>query len=89
MFLPSGLEVDWFPQPGMIHFEWYVPVDEQHHMYMITQSRYCNTEEEERQFHEDCETLFEGFLCGACEQFLMWVSVVSAHERHCSEADFS
>ena len=39
----------------MIHFEWYVPVDEENHMYMITQSRYCSTEEEERQFHEECE----------------------------------
>ncbi len=57
LFLPSGLQVDWFPQPGMIHFEWYVPVDEQHHMYMITQTRYCSTEEEERQFHEDCENV--------------------------------
>ncbi len=56
LFMPCGLEVDWFPQPGMIHFEWYVPVDEEHHMYMITQSRYCSTEEEERQFHEDCAT---------------------------------
>ena len=56
LFMPCGLEVDWFPQPGMIHFEWYVPVDEENHMYMITQSRYCSTEEEERQFHEECET---------------------------------
>ena len=39
----------------MIHFEWYVPVDEEHHMYMITQSKYCETEEEERQFHEECD----------------------------------
>ena len=55
LYLPCGLEVDWFPQPGMIHFEWYVPVDEEHHMYMIIQSRYCETEEDERKFHEDCE----------------------------------
>ena len=58
LFMPCGLEVDWFPAPGMIHFEWYVPVDEEHHLYMITQSKYCETEEEERQFHEECETMF-------------------------------
>lgn len=58
LFMPCGLEVDWFPGPGMIHFEWYVPVNEEHHMYMITQSQYCKTEEEERKFHEDCEKLY-------------------------------
>lgn len=58
LYMPCGLEVDWFPAPGMIHFEWYVPVDEEHHFYMITQSKYCETEEEERQFHEECETAF-------------------------------
>ena len=55
LFMPCGLEVDWFPMPGMIHFEWYVPIDETSHMYIITQSKYCETEEEERAFHEECE----------------------------------
>lgn len=55
LFMPCGLEVDWFPMPGMIHFEWYVPIDERSHMYMITQSKYCDTEEEEQAFHEECE----------------------------------
>ncbi|HXV84153.1 MAG TPA: Rieske 2Fe-2S domain-containing protein [Candidatus Binatia bacterium] len=31
--LPGYLRVDPFPAPGIIHFEWYVPVDERHHRY--------------------------------------------------------
>ena len=57
LYMPCGLEVDWFPKPGMIHFEWYVPIDEHSHTYMITQSQYCETEEEERAFHEECDNV--------------------------------
>jgi phenylpropionate dioxygenase-like ring-hydroxylating dioxygenase large terminal subunit len=31
--LPGFLRVDPFPAPGIVHFEWYVPVDERHHRY--------------------------------------------------------
>jgi len=31
--LPGFLRVDPFPTPGIVHFEWYVPVDERHHRY--------------------------------------------------------
>jgi phenylpropionate dioxygenase-like ring-hydroxylating dioxygenase large terminal subunit len=31
--LPGFLRVDPFPGPGMVHFEWYVPVDETSHRY--------------------------------------------------------
>src|SRR5207245_4759902 len=36
MWLPCGLKVDPFPTPGMIQFEWYVPVDEGSHLYFVT-----------------------------------------------------
>ena len=55
IFMPGGLEVDYFPTPGMIHFEWYVPMDEDHHMYIVVQGKYVKDEEEERQFHEAME----------------------------------
>ena len=55
LFMPGGLEVDYFPAPGMIHFEWYVPMDEDHHMYIVLQGKYVKDEEEERQFHEAME----------------------------------
>ena len=31
--LPGLLRVNPFPTPGIVHFEWYVPVDESHHRY--------------------------------------------------------
>jgi phenylpropionate dioxygenase-like ring-hydroxylating dioxygenase large terminal subunit len=31
--LPGFLRVDPFPTAGIVHFEWYVPVDERHHRY--------------------------------------------------------
>jgi phenylpropionate dioxygenase-like ring-hydroxylating dioxygenase large terminal subunit len=31
--LPCFLRVDPFPTAGIVHFEWYVPVDERHHRY--------------------------------------------------------
>jgi len=31
--LPGFLRVDPFPSAGIVHFEWYVPVDERHHRY--------------------------------------------------------
>lgn len=31
--LPGYLRVNPFPAPGIVHFEWYVPVDERHHRY--------------------------------------------------------
>ena len=58
LFMPCGLQVDWFPIPGMLHFEWYVPVDEDHHMYMITQSTIPENEEAEKKFHDECDNLF-------------------------------
>src|SRR2546426_93804 len=48
LFMPCGLQVDFFPAPGMIHFEWYTPVDEDHHMYMITQSAVVENDEQEK-----------------------------------------
>ena len=31
--LPGCLRVNPFPAPGIVHFEWYVPVDKRHHRY--------------------------------------------------------
>ena len=59
LYIPYGLEVDWFPAPGMIHFEWYVPIDEDHHMYMIIQSKYVETAEEAKAFPQECDDIFD------------------------------
>ena len=56
--LPCGLEVDWFPVPGMMHFEWYTPIDEDHHYYIIGHAKLVNSPEEEATFHQECEQIY-------------------------------
>jgi carbazole 1,9a-dioxygenase terminal dioxygenase component len=58
MYLPCALQVVNFPVPSMYHFEWYVPVDEDHHLYMIMQATLAETPEQEQRFQEDCEKLY-------------------------------
>ena len=54
-FLPCGLDVPGFPRPGLYHWEWYVPVDEEHHMYTILQGTQARTEEERENFYREHE----------------------------------
>ena len=53
LWLPCGLKVDPFPRADSIHFEWYVPHDEQSHHYMVTWGkRVKDAGEAEQFFHE-------------------------------------
>ena len=54
LFLPCGLEVDWWPEPGVLHFEWMTPIDENFHSYIICHGKVCNTPEEEG-FYRKCK----------------------------------
>ncbi|MDE2766213.1 MAG: Rieske 2Fe-2S domain-containing protein [Chloroflexota bacterium] len=54
-YMPCTMEGIGFPQPSMIHYEWYVPVDADHHMYTILQAAYVDTDEDEERFHVECE----------------------------------
>ena len=56
-FLPCSLEVEPFPVPGVIHFEWYTPIDEDHHSYMIAFGKVVDTPAQEAEFHAMCETV--------------------------------
>jgi hypothetical protein len=50
--LPAcGLQVDGFPKPSKVHFEWYIPNDEHHHYYMILHAGYDRTIEERYAFY--------------------------------------
>ncbi|NNL84866.1 MAG: Rieske 2Fe-2S domain-containing protein [Myxococcales bacterium] len=55
LFMPCGLEVDYFPAPGVLHFEWYTPIDEDHHLYMIAHAALCEGSDEEAAFRKRCE----------------------------------
>lgn len=54
-FLPCGLDVAGFPRPDLYHWEWYVPVDEHHHMYTIVQGADGETAEQREHFYREYE----------------------------------
>ncbi len=64
LWLPCGLKVDPFPEAGMIHFEWYVPVDENTHRYMITWGRHAETEEAAEGFYNEVDTYWRDTVVG-------------------------
>ena len=39
----------------MLHFEWYTPIDEDYHSYMICHAKVVNSAEEEAEFREKCK----------------------------------
>jgi carbazole 1,9a-dioxygenase len=53
MWMPSILKVDPFPVAGILHFEFYVPIDERHHRYMITWAKYVDSEDERAAFEHE------------------------------------
>ena len=50
VFLPD-------PAPGVLHFEWYTPIDEDHHLYLIAHAAVCEGPEEEAAFRARCAHL--------------------------------
>lgn len=51
--LPGVLRVDNFPYYGLYQFEWYVPVTESSHLYIITLGKSCATETERKEFDHE------------------------------------
>jgi carbazole 1,9a-dioxygenase terminal dioxygenase component len=62
MWMPCGLKVDPFPTPGMIQFEWYVPVDEKSHSYIVTWGKYVESDEEAQRFYQDAYTVWKDLV---------------------------
>ncbi len=56
-YLPCGLQVNNFPRLGKIHFEWYVPINENAHLYMILIAGHAHTEAERAAFVEEAKEL--------------------------------
>ncbi len=56
MWLPCGLKVDPWPVPGMTHFEWYVPVDEDTHIYTIAWGKRVQSSQEADDFRNEVKT---------------------------------
>jgi carbazole 1,9a-dioxygenase terminal dioxygenase component len=55
MWLPCGLVVDGFPLPGTYQFEWYVPIDERSHRYVVTWGRRVASEAEAAAFYAEID----------------------------------
>jgi len=53
IWMPGVLKVDPFPTPRMVHFEWYVPVDENTHRYVIAWGQRVESEDERLEFERE------------------------------------
>ncbi len=62
IWMPGCLKVDPFPTPTSIHFEWYVPVDADHHRYLMTWGRPVETPAQAARFHEEMTTFWKDFI---------------------------
>jgi len=51
-FLPCGLDVPAFPMEGQFHWEFYVPIDEENHMYFILNGAQINNDEDRDNFYK-------------------------------------
>jgi len=55
LYMPCCLVVSNFPIRDVYHLEWYTPLDEDHHFYMIAHATVAGSEEEAAQFRQDCD----------------------------------
>lgn len=62
IWMPGVLRVDPFPAPHIVHFEWYVPVDERSHRYMITWGSKTATDQEKKAFFDEIRFVWRDFV---------------------------
>jgi carbazole 1,9a-dioxygenase terminal dioxygenase component len=58
IWLPGTLKVDPFPLPGIVNFEFYVPVDESTHRYIMTWGRLVEDESERTAFDDEIRNVW-------------------------------
>jgi carbazole 1,9a-dioxygenase terminal dioxygenase component len=58
VWLPGTLKVDPFPIPGVVNFEFYVPVDEKTHRYMMTWGATVTNDEERERFEDEIRNVW-------------------------------
>lgn len=56
IWLPGALKVAPWPILGMVHYEWYVPVDEKNHRYFIAWGKPCETDADKAAFAHEVHT---------------------------------
>ena len=62
IWMPGVLRVDPFPAPHIVHFEWYVPVNERTHRYMISWGSKVTNKQEEKAFFDEMKYLWRDFV---------------------------
>ena len=62
IWMPGALRVDPFPAPHIVHFEWYIPVTERSHRYLITWGSVAKDEQAEKRFHDEMTYLWRDFV---------------------------
>jgi carbazole 1,9a-dioxygenase len=58
IWMPGALEVDNFPVPGTIQFEWYVALDDRRHVYWEVLGRPVDSPDAERRFYEEVDDVW-------------------------------
>jgi carbazole 1,9a-dioxygenase len=53
IWMPCGLWVEPMPAPGIVHLEWYVPIDKNHHRYIITWAKRVSSDKERDAFFKE------------------------------------
>ncbi|MEV7006619.1 Rieske 2Fe-2S domain-containing protein [Streptosporangium sp. NPDC051022] len=59
IYLPGVLMVENFPDYGTVQYEWYVPLDADHHEYWEVIGKKCSTEEERKEFEYRYARVYE------------------------------
>ena len=62
LWLPCGLKVDPFPDVDMMQFEWYVPVDEHSHNYVVTWGRRVKSDAERQRFFHEVDAVWKALV---------------------------
>ena len=62
LWLPCGLKVDPFPRADIMHFEWYVPHDEQSHHYIVTWGKRVKDAGEAEQFFHEMDAVWKDLV---------------------------
>ncbi len=62
IWMPGVLRVDPFPAPHIVHFEWYVPVTERTHRYLIGWGSKVKNEQEKKRFFDEMNYLWRDLV---------------------------
>jgi carbazole 1,9a-dioxygenase terminal dioxygenase component len=72
IWMPGVLKVDPFPDPELIQFEWYVPVDVDVHMYWRVLGKRVASAEEAETFRVEFESLWKPIALHGFNDFDIW-----------------